>query len=319
MFRMGIDVGGTNIAAGIFNGRDIIGAGSVPTEVGRGRDAVCKNIRRAARQAAERAGIGFDKIGSIGVGFPGSADPRTRPVYSSSNLKCMDGVNIREIFADMPDGVRLFLDNDANAAAWGEYLFCGGGNKNLTMITVGTGIGCGIVADGGIYRGFNGLAGEAGHMVVQKGGRPCGCGRRGCLERYASMSGLILTAESLMKGEHGSRLWSLCDGDLTRLDGKMIFDACEDGDRTAAAAVQSFIEYLAEGISNVIMLLQPEVIALSGAVMRRGQMIIEPLRRICEKNMYRTKNGYTKIRAAECADAGLFGAAMLEKTTARFN
>ena len=199
MYYIGIDLGGTNIAAGITDTEgNILYKGSLPTGASRGRDAIIDDIATLCRMLCRDAKIAFDEIGRIGIAVPGGVDAASGEILFTPNIP-LSGINICEILSAKLAGKPVLLANDANAAALAEArVGAARGAKDAVMITLGTGVGGGIVTDGKIYTGFNGLAAELGHFVIQKDGVPCGCGRRGCFEAYASATALIrMTKEEL--------------------------------------------------------------------------------------------------------------------------
>lgn len=314
MLSIGIDLGGTKILAGVLNENgDILASKSVRCNKEEGKDALIFSIRGLCMDVCGKACVSEKDIISIGMGFPGTMSREDKVFCHGANLCCLDGVCISEIFPHF-DKKMLFIENDANAAALGESIKGEGrGVKNFVMLTLGTGIGCGIVIDGKIYTGVNGGAGEAGHMVINAGGRKCGCGRYGCFEQYASATGLIKTSVEEMSRDENSLMWELCGGKLENITGSTAFDAQKLGDGCADRIIDRYTRDLAAGIINVIAMLQPEVIAVGGGVANQGEGLLEPVREVFERERYSVFGEYTKIKIASCRDAGLVGAAMLYK------
>ncbi len=211
----------------------------------------------------------------------------------------------------------VYFTNDANAAAWGEYLAGSGkGYRSLVMVTLGTGIGGAMILDGKLYEGCNFAAGEFGHFVIQCEGEPCNCGRRGCFETYASATGLIRMAKQAMETEEGrkSSLWNLCSGETDGLNAEMIFKAAKKGDLTAGQTVERYLYYLSVGITDIINIFQPEILCIGGGVSRAGNQLLDPLKRMVDQQIY-TRDSQVKteiVTATLGNDAGIIGAAMLD-------
>lgn len=314
MLNIGIDLGGTNIAAAIVNENgDILRSKSVPCRAAEGRDYLQTQIRTLAKDILSEANLTFSDINSIGMGVPGTTNQEDKSLYHASNLAILDGTKMKDIFPDFPEE-RLFIENDANAAALGEVVAgCAKGCKDVVMLTLGTGVGSGIIINGKIYGGCNGAAGEAGHMVIALGGRSCPCGRKGCWEQYSSATGLIKSAREAMEQNKDSLLWELCGGNPLNIDGKSVFDAMQRGDTCATQVVNEYIEILAAGIINIILLLQPEKIILGGGIAGQKNILTDPIRKIYERERYRLSGKYTDITFSDCSNSGLIGAAMLCK------
>ena len=211
-------------------------------------------------------------------------------------------------------GIRAYIENDANAAAYGEYLAgAGKGCSSLVAITLGTGVGGGVILDGKILTGFNFGGAELGHTVIEVDGRPCTCGRRGCFEAYSSATGLINLTKEAMEAHRDSKMWELCDGDANRANGRTAFDGMRAGDAAAKAVVDLYIKYLSVGIANMINIFQPQILCIGGGISKEGDTLIQPLTRLVNENNYvHDPERQTKIMpAALFNDAGLIGAAML--------
>ena len=210
----------------------------------------------------------------------------------------------------------VYGENDAKAAAWGEYLAGAGRcSRSMTAVTLGTGVGGGIILNGRILEGDNGAAGELGHMVIHQNGHPCTCGRKGCLEAYASAAALVSRAREAMERSDESMLWSLCKGDLSGVNGRMIFEASEKGDSTACEVLDGFMEDLSEGIANIINILQPEILCIGGGLSGAGEALLAPVKEKTAPKIYsRASQKNTRIRLAEMGNgAGIIGAACLNE------
>ncbi|MDR0357778.1 MAG: ROK family protein [Clostridiales Family XIII bacterium] len=312
-YNIGIDLGGTNIVAGLVDesGR-ILAKSALPTRATRPSAEVIEDIVSLARSVADESGISPRDVNSVGVGVPGITNKSTGIIEYACNLNWTD-VPLRSALREALD-CPVFLENDANAAAFGEYAAGVGKNCDIfVMITLGTGIGGGVILNGTIFEGFNFAGTEVGHMVIEKGGRPCTCGRHGCFERYASATGLILTTKEYMRNDPSSLLWELAKGDLKNVDGRIPFDAMKRGDPTAKAVIDTYIEDLACGATNLINIFQPSVLAVGGGIAGQGESLLAPMRNIVEKEAHsRNSPRNAKIVAAELGnDAGIIGAANL--------
>ena len=315
MYRIGVDLGGTNIATGVIDENyKIIGRGKVKTRAPRPAEAIFDSIKEAVDMAVVNAGISYDEIISVGVGTPGSVNKDTGAIEFSNNLK----------FHNVPAKAMLeerlkkpvYLENDANAAALGEAVAgSGNGVKNFVAVTLGTGVGSGIIIDGKIYRGSNFCGGEMGHMVINVDGIPCNCGRKGCWEKYASATALVSQAVEAMQGDKASLLWQTCDGDLNKVDGKSIFDAVDLGDETAKAVVNRYLYYVSIGIANVVNALQPETVCVGGGISGQGEKILQPIRDMVKAERYSVyaENQANIVPALLGNDAGIIGAALLDE------
>lgn len=314
MYRLGIDLGGTNIVAGVVDDvkHKIIAKASCKTAVPRPESEICDSMAEVALKAVDKAKLTIDDIKSVGIGVPGAVNPKTGIIEYSANLFFHNW----EVVKMMEERLnkRVFIENDANAAALGEYLAGSAkGSKNAVAITLGTGVGGGIIINGKIYSGSNFAGAELGHMVIVKDGKKCACGRRGCWEAYASATGLIsLTKEKILSEKlEYSYMLKMCDGDINKVDGRTAFDAMRDGAPTAKAVVEEYISYLACGLVNIINIFQPDVLCVGGGISNEGENLLAPLRSIIEKERY-TKHNDKQTVICKCTlgnDAGIIGAA----------
>ena len=313
MFYIGIDLGGTNIAAGLTEDEKVVCKTSTPTCAQRPIEEIIADMAEAAKKCAAEGGVSINDVEWIGVGCPGTVNSRTGVVEYSNNIKMKD-VPMRDMLSSLLGGKKVFIENDANAAAWGEY--CAGaakGAESAVAVTLGTGVGSGIILDGKLLTGANFAGGELGHTVIEVGGRPCTCGRKGCWEAYASATGLINLTKEAMESSPSTYMWKLCGGDISRVGGKTAFDAMRAGDELGKKTVNRYIEYLGCGIVNIINAFQPDVVTISGGISREGEYLTQPLQKIIESERYsKYCSKQTKVTVASLGtDAGIIGAALL--------
>ncbi|MGI6181882.1 MAG: ROK family protein [Agathobaculum sp.] len=305
--RIGVDLGGTTVKAALcMEDGSIVQKKSVPTRKG-DPDGLCADMKRLALELCSGNGIRPETVSGIGIGVPGSLDKQNCRLIFGTNLG-MNNVCFGEVFRpEFVCGVRL--ENDANCAAIGEAAAGAARQaRSMVMLTLGTGVGGGIVIDGKLYAGCNDIAGELGHMVIRQGGEPCNCGRRGCLEAYASASALVRFAERALSAGRES----LLSAQRGRLNAKMICDAVDAGDVLAQELFAEYCENLSCGLANVINIFQPECIVLGGGLAGYGKKLLEPLRRLTDAQTFRSDRKNTEIRLAALGnDAGLIGAAVL--------
>lgn len=315
MYNLGIDIGGTNIAVGVVNEKmEIVARGHVKTPVPCTQDVFCDSIKEACDEAVKNAGIDYSGLKAVGLGCPGTVNSESGIIEFSNNLG-YSNFELKKMLAErLPEGTEIYMANDANAAAYGEYK-AGAlkGAKDSLAITLGTGVGGGIIIDGKIYEGCNFAGGELGHTVIVVDGRPCNCGRNGCWERYASATGLILTTKEYMEKDHSSKMWELVDGNLENVNGRTAFDALRADDASGKAAVAEYIKYLGAGIANMINIFQPEILCIGGGICNEGETLLAPLRDYVAKEQYAMNAAKKTIicKAALGNDAGIIGAALL--------
>lgn len=311
MYRIGVDIGGTTVKAGVVacagGEYKILGSAALPARR-EDPDANVRVIAETARLACESAGLPFEKMEGVGVDTPGFVDSGTGVILYACNLG-MSAYPLGDRLSRIL-GVPVRLANDANAAALGEARAgAARGCKNLAVVTLGTGVGGGILIDGKIYDGANSYGGEIGHMVIVRGGEPCGCGRKGCFEAYVSATALIRQTKAAMRADKSSAMWRLAGG-LARVSGKTAFEGLRLGDAAAAQVVGAYIGYLATGLANLSHILQPERILLGGGVSGAGGQLLEPLRKAFDKELC----GGVRCELGLCAlgnNAGIIGAACL--------
>lgn len=316
MYKLGIDLGGTNIVAGVVDKKyKIVAKASCKTAVPRPESEICDSMAEVAKKAVEKAKLTMDDIESVGIGVPGDVNPKTGVIEYSANL-FFHNWEVVEMMEERL-GKKVHIENDANAAALGEYLAGSAkGARNAVAITLGTGVGGGIIIDGKIYSGSNFAGAELGHMVIVKDGKECACGRRGCWETYASATGLInLTKQKILSEKlEFSYMLKLCDGDINKVNGRTAFDAMRDGDPTAKSVVEEYISYLSCGLVNIINIFQPDVLCIGGGISNEGENLLAPVRSYVERERY-TKHNDKQTVICKCTlgnDAGIIGAAYLD-------
>lgn len=310
---IGVDLGGTNIAVGLVddNGK-ILHSASVPTLKERDWREIVRDMGELSLRVVKEAGYTLSQIKGVGIGCPGTIDNERGVVVYSNNI-VMENVPLAEEFRKYVD-LPVNLENDANAAAYGEFFTCGDGIDSFVFITLGTGVGGGIVLNGKLWRGFNGAGAEIGHQTLIYGGKLCTCGRKGCLESYASVTALISQTEEAIAAHPESMMkkWFEEKGKVT---GRTAFECAAKGDPAAIAVRDRYIEYVAEGICSIVNVLQPQVLAIGGGISREGETLLGPIRAYFEKNDFNKFMPKTDIRIATLfGDAGIVGAAMAAKS-----
>jgi len=317
MYRVGVDLGGTNISVGVIDENlNIIGRGKLKTNLPRSFDEIFSDIVKAVHMAVEDAGISMNDVLSIGAGTPGAVDLESGVVEFSSNLNFYNAPFKSEL--EKAFGKPAFVTNDANCAALAEKMLgTGKGVKDFIAITLGTGIGGGIFIHDKMLTGVNGAAGETGHMVIQTEGIKCGCGRKGCWEKYASATAIVQqTKDALLKDNYKkSYIWNLIDNDISKVNGRTAFDAMRNCDELGTRIVEKYIYYLACGITNLINVFQPQAFCIGGGMSNEGDALLLPVVEMVEKERYSIHSSkQTKICIAELKnDAGVIGAALLNE------
>ena len=312
MFYLGIDLGGTNVASGVVDrSGKIIAKASVPTDAKSGVDAIVANIAKSANAALEKANVSIADIESIGIGTPGTLDIENGVVEKASNLGFENTPLVKLVSQYFPNK-KILIENDANTAALAESVAgAAAGTKVSVTVTLGTGIGGGLIMNGKAFSGANGKGGEFGHMTICSGGRQCTCGRRGCWEAYASVTGLINQTREAMDKDKESVMWELSEKS-GKVSGRTAFDAMRKGDKSAKEVVDTYLRFVAEGIIDIINMLEPEVIVIGGGISKEGETLLGPVREIVERESFSGKNG-TRLEIAKLGnDAGIIGAAMLK-------
>lgn len=313
MYRLGIDLGGTNIVAGVVDENfNIVATAKRKTNCPRPAEEIVNDMAEISLEAIAKAGIKVEDIESAGVGSPGSINPTDGVVVYSNNLGFFN-LELSKLLKEKT-GIDFYLDNDANAAAYGELIAgAGKGVNNFVMITLGTGVGGGAIIDGKMLTGSNYAGGELGHTVIDINGQMCSCGRQGCFEAYASATALIRQTKQAMVKYPNSIMWEIVKGNIDAVNGLTAFDAMRKGDEAGKAVVDKYIYYLSVGIANMINIFQPEILCIGGGVSKEGDNIIVPLQKMVDgENYARLMEKKAVIKAAELGnDAGIIGAAYL--------
>lgn len=313
---LGIDLGGTNIAVGLVDDEcNVVKKASAPTGRKRPFEEIVADMAKLCKEVLEETGTSIDSVKAIGLGSPGIPDTVNKKIVYASSMPTFKNAPIQtELWKYFPN-IPVYVENDANAAAYGEVL--AGAAKdysNVVVVTIGTGVGGGVVIDNKIYAGFNHAGSEIGHKVIVMGGIDCECGRSGCWEVYASASALIRQTKEAAAEHPESIIHKLTEGNLENVNGKTAFDAMRKGDETGKAVVEKYIEYLGTGIVDIINVFQPEAIVIGGGVSKEGDNLIHPLTEYMEKYSYGVDVEKTKLMTAKLGnDAGIVGAAMLWK------
>lgn len=312
MYYLGVDLGGTNIACGVVDRQGaILGRASVKTGLPATGEKIAARIADCCKMAVEHASCDMEKVESVGIGTPGIANSDSGQVEYSCNLGFRNTPLAEMVSRQL--GKPVYLENDANAAALGEFAAgCGRGSHSLIAITLGTGVGGGVVMNDRLLTGFNFAGAEIGHFVMVQGGELCSCGRRGCFEAYCSATALIRQTCRAMEQHPESKMWAVAPS-LSLVDGKTSFDAVMLGDPAAMEVVNHYCTYLACGLTSIINIFQPEVLCVGGGVCNQGETLLKPVREIFDREDYaRDCKRRTRIVRAELGnDAGIIGAALL--------
>ncbi len=312
--RIGIDLGGTAIKLGIVNDDyEILKQITCDTNAYRPAHEILDTMSEQAYALVEAAGLSMNDIVSVGIGSPGTCNPRTGIVEYACNLSFENLPLQKEMEARL--GRPVYIDNDANTAAYGEYIAgAAKGSNSFILITIGTGIGSGIIFNGRIYTGCNYAGAELGHIVIQKDGILCGCGRRGCFEQYCSATALICRTKEAMEKRHDSLLWKYAPT-LDDVDGRTAFAAMKAGDLVAGELIANYLRYMTCGLTNIINIFQPELMCIGGGVSNEKETLLSPLRLFVAEERYSKYSLHqTRLEAAALGNrAGIIGAAFLDK------
>ena len=316
MNYIGIDIGGTNLKAGLVDDfGNLLGTKKIKVNQISDNDSLVWTLVSLIQDLCQATDVPIGQIASVGVGVPGTVEIHSGSILYTCNLP-LQNVPLRKLFhryLPMP----LLIENDANCAALAEYhVGAGRESKRFITVTLGTGIGGGIIHNGKIYHGANGMAGEVGHMSIEMGGEPCPCGRRGCWERYASATALKRLTSRVLAEHPDSILRTVVDENAGHVSGQSAFIAARRGDPVGQSVCDTYITYLADGIANLINLFQPDTLAIGGGVSNEeDRSLLLPLRREVERlTIPCSEDKRTKIVKVELGNqAGIIGAALLGK------
>ena len=312
-YYIGIDLGGTNIVAGVVDENyNIVSKASTKTNLPRPEKEIAADMAKVSVEAVKEAGLKMDDIEWVGIGTPGIANSEKGIIEYSCNLGFNNTPMVDYIkeYIDKP----VFIENDANAAAYGEYVAgAAKGAKNAVCITLGTGVGGGIIIDGKIYSGSNFAGAEIGHTVIEVDGPQCTCGRKGCFEVFSSATGLIRMTKEAMAKDSESVMHKITAERKGKVTARTSFDAMRMGDKSAKEVVDKYIKYLAAGITNTINIFQPDILCIGGGVCNEGEYLTKPLlEKVWEETYSREGTPQTQILIAKLGnDAGIIGAAVL--------
>lgn len=299
-FVIGIDLGGTNIIASAMSldGARLFPARSELTRADQGADAVVARMVRMVQeqvdQVLQETGVSRDAIVGVGLGAPGTVDRNTGLVLDAPNLKWRDfplGKRMAEA-----TGLPVKIDNDANCATYGEWwLGAARGGRNVIGVTIGTGVGGGIIIDRQVYHGSSDAAGEIGHITIDLHGRRCGCGNYGCLEAYASGSAIAVRAREALFNDESSILPTMVDGDLTKLTAAVVYEAASQGDAVALEIVRDTAKFLGAGLANLLNVFNPDTVVIAGGVTQAGDALFEPLRKEVRRRAFKSVSDACRI------------------------
>jgi glucokinase len=314
-YIVGVDLGGTSINVGVvpFDGGTVLGMRSLPTEPQRGPKAVVDRmvgmIQDAVRDSRHEANLPEEAFIGIGLGSPGPLDRRTGTVLDTPNLGWRN-FPLRDLIANAA-GLDTVLDNDANAATLGEWWMGAAREADPVVgVTLGTGIGGGIVLGGRVFHGTSDVAGEIGHMTIDSTGRKCNCGNYGCLEAYASGPAIAARAVEGLETGSSSLLPDMVGGELDRITAETVYEAIVAGDVYAADVMRETAKFLGTGLANLINVLNPEMIVISGGVTRAGDHLFQPLRAEVRRRAFSHAAESCRIVSTELGGmAGVIGAA----------
>ncbi|MBP1737649.1 MAG: glucokinase, family [Oscillospiraceae bacterium] len=312
MYRIGIDVGGTNLAGGVLDdaGR-LLSKVKLPVDPSRSDVELCADLIRLSQAVTAQAGLSPEAISGIGIGIPGSVDRKNGIILFTPNA-AFQNTPVRDLFQTVWN-IPVALGNDANCAALGEYH---AGNakdcESVVVVTLGTGVGVGVILRGEVFLGFNGSGMEGGHTVIVVDGQPCNCGRKGCWEQYASATALKRMTREAMEQTPDSLMWKFCDNH--NVSGRTPFQAARVGDTAGRGVVDRYLHYVAVGLTNLVNLFQPEVLCLGGGVSNEeDEDFLFPLREMVYKEHFArgTQLQPKLVKASLGNDAGIIGAAFL--------
>lgn len=313
MYAVGVDIGGMSMKCGLVNEKgEVVDRVIVKTTLGDPHEKTIGELCDGIKELLKKNSLSPNDINGVGIGVPGAVNIKKGTVDSSANLKWYNVPLVELVSKGV--GRQARITNDANAAVLGEARF---GFKwqypNVVMLTLGTGVGGGLIIDGKLYEGNEGKGAELGHTTLVLDGLPCGCGRRGCAEQYASATALMRITREVMEDHKESLMWKLCDNDINNVNGAIPFAAEKQGDKAAKEAVDTYIKYLGETILNYNNIFRPNAFILSGGVAKQGENLINKLKEYCAKQNWGYENTpVPELLIAQLGyDSGIIGAASL--------
>lgn len=314
MIYVGIDIGGTGIQMGLVDeAGKILHKGGIVTRTDIPFTEQVAAIAACVKETVASGGYTMEDVQAVGAGVPGVPDPQTGNIAFCTNLGWVD-VPFCQVLGEML-GKPIFVGNDATVAGLAESVAgISAGTDSSVFITLGTGVGGGIVLNGKVWHGFHGVGSEIGHMILELDGEPCNCGNRGCVERYCSATAVIRMAREAVKVHPDSDIMTRCEGDPAKINAKIVFDAAKEGDATALKIFRKYVSYLAQTIASLINCIDPEIIVLGGGVSKAGAFLLDAVREECKRYVLYKALPFARIELAELGpDAGIIGAAMLGK------
>lgn len=310
-YWVGVDLGGTNIKTAVLDGGlQVVAERSDATNAAEGPERVLGTIRSVVRELLRQEGIADDQVSGMGLGVPGLLDPKEGLSIFSPNFPGWANIHVVK---DMSEefSFPVFIDNDVRVNMYGEWYFgAGQGCRNLVLITIGTGLGSGVVVDGRALYGTTSSVGEIGHMNMYREGRPCRCGSSGCLGRYVSAIGMAQTAALKLETGVRSVIREWVEGDWGRITAKMLSDACDREDALALEVMRETGELLGFGLANIVNLFNPEAIIVGGGVSAAGERLLGPVRETLRRHALPLSSGVCRVESARLGwRAGMIGAA----------
>ena len=310
-YIFGVDIGGMSVKIGLVDlDGNILNKETIKTDKTPAK--LVEDVANIISEILNKSKLTLNDVLGVGVGCPGMINSEKGTVDCWENLDWIDVQLVSMLKEKL--GVPVKLSNDANAAIMAEVVWGAAKNyKNAIMLTLGTGVGGGVVIDGKLFEGGEGKGTELGHITIVKDGVYCNCGRKGCLEVYASATALMNQTKQAMLENKNSLMWKLAEGNIDNVNGKIPFEASKRGDETAIKVVDKYVEYLSDGIMSLLNIFRPEVLLIGGGVSGAGDYLINKVKAYCEKYYYgMNKTPEPEIKVASLGnDAGILGAASL--------
>ncbi|MEG1255620.1 ROK family glucokinase [Clostridium sp.] len=311
---IGIDLGGTNIGIGIVDKENnLILKDSIPTRRERGYAEIVQDIVNLINKVIANTNINKREIEGIGIGIPGIVEPQSGIIINSVNLKWKQ-VPIKKLI-EAEFQIPIYIGNDATVAGVAEFeVGAMKGCKSGVLLTLGTGVGAGIIINGKVYDGFNGVGSEIGHMIVGENYYHCNCGRNGCLETFCSSTAIINYAIKLINEGKSSAILEYVEDDISKINGKVIFEAAQNGDSVACQVVDRMVKYLSIGIVNTISVIDPEIFVIGGGLSASGDFLLSKIKQQVLENTYYKEVEVGRVVLSNIGnDGGIIGAANLCK------